>query len=73
MKKSLFGGLFDFDDDGELDEVEKAAELLYLESFDEDNEEDDETDDDFDISEPDDIWEEDDDDCDDDDDDDWDD
>ena len=40
MKKSLFGGLFDFDDDGELDVVEKAAELLYLESFDEDNEED---------------------------------
>lgn len=47
MKKSFFGDMFDFDDNGELDEVEQAAEFLYLESF--MDEEDDEEDDDDDL------------------------
>ena len=43
MKKndSLFGDMFDFNGDGELDEAESAAKLSYLESFDEDGTDDD--------------------------------
>ena len=67
MKKSLFGDMFDFDDDGELDEVEQAAEMLYLESFDEEDGED-ESDEDEDYLDSDELWDEEDDDYDDDDD-----
>ena len=37
MEKSLFGRLFDFNDDGETDESEEAAEVKYLESFEDDD------------------------------------
>ena len=43
MKKndSLFGDMFELNGDDEVDEAESAAELLYLESFDEDVTDDD--------------------------------
>ena len=41
MKKPLFGEMFDFNDDGEADESEQTAELLYLESLGGDAEESD--------------------------------
>lgn len=49
MPKSFFGRLFDFNDDGEVDEAESAAELLYLESFDGEDVADDGDDDDADV------------------------
>ena len=30
MKKGLFGGMFDFNRDGKLDSIEKAAEASFL-------------------------------------------
>ena len=70
MKKSIFGDLFDFDGDGEVDEAEQTAELLYLEDL--GNEENDaepdddlsDEDDDEDDEEGDDNWETEDDDSD---------
>jgi len=79
MKKSIFGDLFDFDGDGEMDEAEQTAELVYLEDLgneendaepdddlsDEDEDDEDESwNDDEDDEEGDDNWETEDDDSD---------
>lgn len=42
MKTKFFGDMFDFNDDGEVDEIESAAEILYLETLSDatDNEDD---------------------------------
>ncbi len=45
MLKSFFGRLFDFNDDNEVDEAEETAELLYLESFDDEEAPSDDNDD----------------------------
>ena len=30
MRKGLFGGIFDFNRDGKMDSIEKAAEIAFL-------------------------------------------
>lgn len=42
----MFGGLFDFDDDGSLDIAERAAELGFIDEIIDDDEEDEYDDDD---------------------------
>ncbi|MCR5430425.1 MAG: hypothetical protein K6E58_04260 [Eubacterium sp.] len=41
MSDDLFGDMFDLDNDGEIDDIEKAAEIGFMsESFDEDTKKD---------------------------------
>ena len=43
----LFGGLFDFDNDGEMNAFERAAEFAFLDDLFNEDEEDDEVDEQF--------------------------
>lgn len=40
MRKGLFGGMFDFNRDGKLDAIERAAEVAFLNSMMNDEEND---------------------------------
>ena len=46
MSKGLFGGMFDFNRDGKLDGLERAAEFAFLNSMFEKEENDDDSDED---------------------------
>ncbi|MBR2190897.1 MAG: hypothetical protein IJ883_04620 [Eubacterium sp.] len=47
MSDDLFGDMFDLDNDGEIDDIEKAAEIGFMsESFDEDEYDDEDLDED---------------------------
>ena len=48
MDKGFFGGLFDFDGDGELDSMERAADYHAFEELMKDSEEDEDSEEDFD-------------------------